>query len=170
MGISVTASEEEQPATATPPKVVPKPRNFFQKLMKKSPVQQVYANIDIEDEGAEEHILPDNLDELGAENNAEMNAEKSSVSPSSRKSASSHVSKGSQDSGIGIISAANKSMESAQVVESSHLSSTPKRSSGGIQLQNKAWYDVPSDDDTEAPEADSLASLISHRGSSDDEN
>ena len=34
---------------------------------------------------------------------------------------------------------------------------------------SKAWYDVPSDDDTEAPEADSLASIISHRGSSDEE-
>ncbi len=35
--------------------------------------------------------------------------------------------------------------------------------------ENKAWYDVPSDDNTEAPEADSLASIISHRGSSDED-
>ena len=33
----------------------------------------------------------------------------------------------------------------------------------------KAWYDVPSDEDHEAPEADSLASIISHRSSSEED-
>jgi hypothetical protein len=33
----------------------------------------------------------------------------------------------------------------------------------------KAWYDVPSDEDHEAPEADSLASIISNRSSSEED-
>merc|ERR1711935_757108 len=60
-----------------------------------------------EGEQAEEHILPDSFDEVsqihptsGLETG--NGNEKSSVSPSSRKSASSHASRGSQDSGIGI--------------------------------------------------------------------
>ena len=33
----------------------------------------------------------------------------------------------------------------------------------------KAWYDVPSDEDPDTPEADSLASIISHRSSSEED-
>ena len=33
----------------------------------------------------------------------------------------------------------------------------------------KAWYDIPSDEDPEAPEADSLASIITHRSHSSEE-
>jgi len=35
--------------------------------------------------------------------------------------------------------------------------------------KTKAWYDIPSDEDPEAPEADSLASIISHRSHSSEE-
>ena len=128
----------------------------------------MYANIDIENDTentAEEHILPDNLDDI---NNVEtQGAEKSSVSPSSRKSASSHASRGSQDSGIGILVSANQN-QGGTVLANQHSSSMGTDQSR--KPNNKAWYDVPSDDETEAPEADSLASIISHRGSSDDEN
>ena len=34
---------------------------------------------------------------------------------------------------------------------------------------NRAWYDVPSEDENALPEADSLASIISHHGASSDE-
>ena len=34
---------------------------------------------------------------------------------------------------------------------------------------SRAWYDVPSDEDPEAPEEDSLASIISHRSHSSEE-
>ncbi len=119
--------------------------------VKRSPLpMQMYANLEDEDFNqdqdvqAEEHILPDDFDEVEVQE-----VEKSSISPASRKSASS--SKGSQDSGIaGIV----------------------KHHSGHkLKMEvNKAWYDVPSDDETEAPEADSLASIISHRDqSSEDE-
>ena len=147
-------------------------RNFFQKiahktnkLAKRSPVSpplQMYANIsnglqheiEKDEEELEEHILPENFDE---EEDEEETKTKSSVSPSSRKSASSHVSKNSEDSGIGIQKAKNAT---ASVIKQQVIKKIKSP---------KAWYDVPSDDDTEAPEADSLASIISHRGSSDDE-
>lgn len=35
--------------------------------------------------------------------------------------------------------------------------------------KTKAWYDIPSDEDPEAPEADSLASIITHRSHSSEE-
>merc|ERR1711884_201123 len=122
----------------------------------------MYANIsnglqheiEKDEEELEEHILPENFDE---EEDEEETKTKSSVSPSSRKSASSHVSKNSEDSGIGIQKAKNAT---ASVMKQQVIKKIKSP---------KAWYDVPSDDDTEAPEADSLASIISHRGSSDDE-
>ena len=148
-----------------------------------------------EGEQAEEHILPDSFDEVsqihpttsgGLETTGNGN-EKSSVSPSSRKSASSHASRGSQDSGIGIpikqtgtgnnnIIATNhenvRSSGNNTVVMQVGVASTSSHAHSNKRTADfsKAWYDVPSDDETEAPEADSLASIISHRGSSDDEN
>jgi hypothetical protein len=149
-----------------------------------------------EGEQAEEHILPDSFDEVssqihpttsgGLETTGNGN-EKSSVSPSSRKSASSHASRGSQDSGIGIpikqtgtgtgnIIATNhenvRSSGNNTVVMQVGVASTSSHAHSNKITSDfsKAWYDVPSDDETEAPEADSLASIISHRGSSDDEN
>ena len=145
-----------------------------------------------EGEQAEEHILPDSFDEVsqihptsGGLETGNGN-EKSSVSPSSRKSASSHASRGSQDSGIGIpikqtgtgnnnIIATNhenvRSSGNNTVVMQVGVASTSHAHSNKRTADfSKAWYDVPSDDETEAPEADSLASIISHRGSSDDEN
>lgn len=145
-----------------------------------------------EGEQAEEHILPDSFDEVsqihptsGLETG--NGNEKSSVSPSSRKSASSHASRGSQDSGIGIpikqtgtgnnnIIATNhenvRSPGNNTVVMQVGVASTSSHTLSNKRTADfsKAWYDVPSDDETEAPEADSLASIISHRGSSDDEN
>ena len=121
------------------------------KKSKRSPIG-MYANIDFENE-LEEHILPENFDDDSCQtNNKNGTGEKSSVSPSSRKSASSHASRGSQDSGIGI------QHQNGQVSVTVN-----------VKNRSKAWYDVPSEDETEAPEADSLASIISHRGSSDDE-
>ena len=45
----------------------------------------------------------------------------------------------------------------------------PKSPSRVKRSNLRAWYDVPSDEDHEAPEADSLASIISHRSSSEEE-
>jgi len=109
--------------------------------------------------------------------------------------ASSHASRGSQDSGIGIpVNKTPNAGNSTIIVANNHDSVRPSQgNSNTVVMQvgvathssvgghahhhtkrtvdfNKAWYDVPSDDETEAPEADSLASIISHRGSSDDEN
>ena len=149
------------------------------------------------DEPAEEHILPDSFDEVHIHEDKNPNETgngngHSSVSPSSRKSASSHASRGSQDSGIGI--PVNKTGNST-IIATNHDNVRSQGNSNTVVMQvgvathsnvgghahhhtsskrtvdfNKAWYDVPSDDETEAPEADSLASIISHRGSSDDEN
>ena len=145
-------------------------------------------NSSTEGEQAEEHILPDSFDEVSQIHHTEKNGgngnEKSSVSPSSRKSASSHASRGSQDSGIGIpinktgtgnVIATNhgnvRSPIGNTVVMQVGVASTSHAHSNKRTADfSKAWYDVPSDDETEAPEADSLASIISHRGSSDDEN
>ena len=145
-------------------------------------------NSSTEGEQAEEHILPDSFDEVSQIHHIEKNGgngnEKSSVSPSSRKSASSHASRGSQDSGIGIpinktgtgnVIATNhdnvRSPTGNTVVMQVGVASTSHAHSNKRTADfSKAWYDVPSDDETEAPEADSLASIISHRGSSDDEN
>ena len=145
-------------------------------------------NSSTEGEQAEEHILPDSFDEVSQIHHTEKNGgngnEKSSVSPSSRKSASSHASRGSQDSGIGIpinktgtgnVIATNhgnvRSPTGNTVVMQVGVASTSHAHSNKRTADfSKAWYDVPSDDETEAPEADSLASIISHRGSSDDEN
>ena len=147
-------------------------------------------NSSTEGEQAEEHILPDSFDEVSQIHYTEKNGgdgnEKSSVSPSSRKSASSHASRGSQDSGIGIpinktgtgtenVIATNhgnvRSPRGNAVVMQVGVASTSHAHSNKRTADfSKAWYDVPSDDETEAPEADSLASIISHRGSSDDEN
>jgi hypothetical protein len=177
--------------------------NFLQKiasktklnLRKRSPLpQQMYANIDDDpddDNEAEEHILPDSFDEVAEEQRKTtddepiMRASKSSVSPSSRKSASSHTSKGSgsEDSGIGIpvktttTAENNNNHETIEVnfklgkIEEASVTSSQasRRAAKKKESLSKAWYDVPSDDDTEAPEADSLASIISHRGSSDDD-
>ena len=146
-------------------------------------------NSSTEGEQAEEHILPDSFDEVSQIHHTEKNGgngnEKSSVSPSSRKSASSHASRGSQDSGIGI--PINKT-GTGNVIATNHGNVRSPTGNNTVVMQvgvastshahsnkrtadfSKAWYDVPSDDETEAPEADSLASIISHRGSSDDEN
>jgi hypothetical protein len=143
-------------------------------------------NSSTEGEQAEEHILPDSFDEVSHIHHIEKNGgngdEKSSVSPSSRKSASSHASRGSQDSGIGI--PINKTGTGNVIVTNQDNVRSPTGNTVVMQVAStshghsnkrtadfsKAWYDVPSDDETEAPEADSLASIISHRGSSDDEN
>ena len=125
-------------------------------------------------EVVEEHVLPDNFDE---EPVVLEPVNKSSVSPASRKSASSHTSKGSEDSGIGIpinkakMTSNNNNVEPKFKVcnEEAAVVSVKKASRKRESMSSKAWYDVPSDDDTEAPEADSLASIISHRGSSDEE-
>ena len=174
MGINAENMENNENKTENGEVIMVKPRNFFQKiahktnkLAKRSPLQ-MYANISADldteleqEEELEEHILPENFDEEDIETKT-----KSSVSPSSRKSASSHISKNSEDSGIGIAKA--KLLASA----TTHVTAVPvntvvhKRTR---KSESKAWYDVPSDDDTEAPEADSLASIISHRGSSDEE-
>ena len=133
MGITVVEDEDEDDGL----------NGVFVKS-KRSPLQ-MYANVN--ENEAEEHILPDSFDEV---NEAPKAGDKAaSISPASRKSASSQASKGSQDSGIGI-------------------SGKKAGQNGGVKV-NKAWYDVPSEDETEAPEADSLASIISHRGSSEDE-
>lgn len=136
--------------------------NLQQQQEDDKPILGVFHS-DIENnahEVVEEHVLPDNFDD-------EPNTEpmKSSVSPSSRKSASSHTSKGSEDSGIGI--PVNKT-NTNNVEEHNVPKKVPKKRETSNNM-SKAWYDVPSDDDTEAPEADSLASIISHRGSSDEE-
>lgn len=128
----------------------------------------------------------------------QLRQNKSSVSPSSRKSASSQTSKTSsvttsEDSGILVVVQQNNNKVAATGVDKNE--DNKKTSTGGCTFklgkieevhkmkmnnnnvnkmrfkrrENKAWYDVPSDDDPEAPEADSLASIISHRGSSDEE-
>ena len=179
--------------------------------------QEIYRNPEMlghsgpnSNETAEEHILPDSFDEILEDKNTNDNgtgngpssvsplgmATHSNVSPSSRKSASSHASRGSQDSGIGIpVNKTPNAGNSTIIVANNHDSVRPSQgNSNTVVMQvgvathssvgghahhhhtkrtvdfNKAWYDVPSDDETEAPEADSLASIISHRGSSDDEN
>lgn len=165
-------------------------RNFFQKIAHKtnklakrsplSPPLQMYANVsnsnglqhEIEvqqqQEELEEHILPENFDEEEEEEDCETKT-KSSVSPSSRKSASSHVSKNSEDSGIGIQKAKIQLQNNATTSPVMKQQVMMQVKKTRRMAESKAWYDVPSDDDTEAPEADSLASIISHRGSSDDE-
>ena len=164
---------------------------------------QMYANIQDHDEVqhhnhhhhhlghhgegvVEEHVLPDNFDDEEHPGGGSGVVEpKSSVSPASRKSASSHTSKGSEDSGISIPVKTNATINTNNNVSMVHHTMEPKFKLGeeanNIITKNKskkirenssmskAWYDVPSDDDTEAPEADSLASIISHRGSSDEE-
>lgn len=172
----------------------PSPRkssNFLQKiasktkLIKRSPPLHagMYANLDdhaLEQAAAEEHILPDSFDEV---NDIDIDGvqvvsgqkSKSSVSPSSRKSASSHASRGSQDSGIGIpVQRSNqdhqKIVPKARQPTLMHSAKATTTETERNNNNSKAWYDVPSDDETEAPEADSLASIISHRGSSEDEN
>ena len=119
-------------------------------------------------EELEEHILPENFDEEEEEEDCETKT-KSSVSPSSRKSASSHVSKNSEDSGIGIQKAKIQLQNNATTSPVMKQQVMMQVKKTRRMAESKAWYDVPSDDDTEAPEADSLASIISHRGSSDDE-
>ena len=135
----------------------------------------------------EEHVLPDNFDDYKHPGSGSGVEPKSSVSPASRKSASSHTSKGSEDSGISIpvktITTTINTNNNVSLVHHNTMDQ-PKFKLGEIEANNiiakkskkirefgtsKAWYDVPSDDDTEAPEADSLASIISHRGSSDEE-
>ena len=165
MGINTENMEETEITENNP---VAKSRNFFQKIAQKTNKltakrSQMYANVqsELEPEELEEHILPENFDEEDME---EETKTKSSVSPSSRKSASSHVSKNSEDSGIGIQKALMATKLQSNAKPPVMLKKTPSR-----RHESKAWYDVPSDDDTEAPEQDSLASIISHRGSSDDE-
>ena len=67
---------------------------------------------------------------------------------------------------------------SAPIVSNKSSSSTLKSSTSNLLEQpklkrnvsnTKAWYDIPSDEDTEAPEADSLASIITHRSHSSEE-
>lgn len=147
--------------------------NFFQKLANKSKVVKkrrspaLYANYEHADnddhEVLEEHVLPDSFDdhdEMLIQDN--LPTKPPSVSPSSRKSSSS---KGSEDSGIGVLK--QQQQNNLGKIEEKPVVVVSKRS---ILHENKAWYDVPSDDDTEAPEADSLASIISHNLSDDGEN
>ena len=159
--------------------------------------QEIYRNPEMSNqdsvEAAEEHILPDSFDEVQIHEDNKSRNEKSSVSPSSRKSASSHASRGSQDSGIGIpvkqTNIVNNNNNNSSNIGETGDNNVNRSTGNTVVMQvgvatssghtsnkmkhvdfNKAWYDVPSDDETEAPEADSLASIISHRGSSDDEN
>ena len=63
------------------------------------------------------------------------------------------------------VASSTKSCEAASVRKVSEV-----KGQGSSSVVGRAWYDVgPSDDENEAPEADSLASIISHRASSDEE-
>ena len=56
-----------------------------------------------------------------------------------------------------------------KVSESVRNKSRPSAAIRRRDSSQKAWYDVPSDEDHEAPEADSLASIISNRSSSEED-
>ena len=121
-----------------------------------------------------DHDQPRSLDSNRNKIEKMMRSHKS-LSPGSRRtiiSKSGSVSAASvatSDSGIGIFPTSIPTVVLSKIDEASIPASAVSSAKLRRNMSIRAWYDVPYEEDIEAPEADSLASIISNRSSSNEE-